>query len=99
MVYLQTTPDSLAATITFKFRDINRFYRGLTMMYSTQSSWVFGLLHRPVFSRVQIGRFGNGMFPSSDEGGRKHLLLAWSRVIKYLCKSERSCPVIEISSF
>jgi hypothetical protein len=25
--------------------------------------------------------------------------LAWSQVIKYLCKSDRGCPVIEISSF
>jgi hypothetical protein len=25
--------------------------------------------------------------------------IAWSRVIKQLCKSDRGCPVIEISSF
>jgi hypothetical protein len=25
--------------------------------------------------------------------------LAWSRVIKYVCKSGRGCPVIEISPF
>jgi hypothetical protein len=52
------TPFAMPKMSPRKNYEVSQFYRVLTMVYSTQSYWVFGISHRQVFLGVETDRFG-----------------------------------------